>query len=688
MPDAQQRAELLRIAELYTGGAASAASTAPPAATTPLQLSSRESSQERGVSANDKLAQKQRQYPCATCGKIFTSASNRNMHQRIHKGVRPFRCVPCGVFFRQKAHLQKHQKTQGHVQATDIYEKKRRDGLLPAASNNNNNNNNGTTTAAPAEHDEEQESVKSEDTSSSYEHQNLLVDSTSTLLLAAQHIDSSSADEKCSSTTRARSKSSPKRKQARPQYVAADSREADCGEEDRLRAFVEYNDVTHGYECRQCTFASHELAAIKDHARDEHLGDAAAFRCQECHMGFAREFHLRVHQRKHEEGGSILPCDLCSLVYKSPNKVLQHLEVIHSVCPTCGERCGDPAGLAQHSNEVHADELRKGFLAQLNLKAIAPPPPPPPIPAPNSNAFGPMTALNILAQTAENRAAKMRKVDSLAETIRQRQEQQAHGEDPLRAKKGLHLQPNEHLLRKSENNNILSNLKLLPPAAIRLPTQPVAGLTPPSSPPPTPSQHCSGQCHHCTPTTLLPLEGHDSDSEMDEDDSPAGLDLSMKHPAPSSAPRPANGSHSSDENEVSTTNKDIDAARLALPSGAPPNPFSFTAFPMNPASLLPQVPAPAPDLAEHLLKLGLPAAPHPHPPPTAAPPAPVNGKPNLPAAYTSVLSAMLGHNPYQPVFPGMPAPPPPSAAPNLFPTSTSTPNKEKKAGRHIAAIAW
>ena len=56
----------------------------------------------------------------------------------------------------------------------------------------------------------------------------------------------------------------------------------------------------------------------------------------------------------------------------------------------------------------------------------------------------------------------------------------------------LHLQPqplsklNPDLLqhhKRSENNNVLSSLKL--PPSIRLPTKPVAGLTPPSSPPPT-----------------------------------------------------------------------------------------------------------------------------------------------------------------------------------------------------------
>merc|ERR1712018_361632 len=73
---------------------------------------------------------KQRQYPCQSCGKIFTSASNRNMHQRIHKGVRPFQCAPCGVYFRQKAHLQKHQRTQGHIQASELYEKRKAEGLI------------------------------------------------------------------------------------------------------------------------------------------------------------------------------------------------------------------------------------------------------------------------------------------------------------------------------------------------------------------------------------------------------------------------------------------------------------------------------------------------------------------------------------------------------------------------------
>ena len=670
MPGPQQRAELLRIAELNTYG--------PPANSTPLPpppSSSRESSQERDATAaadtspyealkksQDKL--KQRQYPCQTCGKIFTSASNRNMHQRIHKGVRPFQCTPCGVFFRQKAHLQKHQKTQGHVQATEIYEKKKREGLL-----NGNNEQ---------QENMEAESVKSEDTSSSFDvgssyHQTVLPDSATAsagnlplLLQAADLVEEAKRSGTPIQTLANRTRSSPKRKQAKPQYYRSEgeeTRDSDdepdgnlvVEEEDKVKAFIEYNDVSHGYDCRHCSFASHDLAALKEHAREEHLTVSDdLYRCTVCQISFAREFHLRVHNRKHESTSMI--CDLCDQDLVVPNKLIRHLEHVHNVCPTCGVREDDRATLLKHQEEAHPDE-KAGILAKIR---------------------------------EEQRAAKMRKVDSLAEVIRQKQLELQQSSSPTATTATLNHQTSllngneptlkspvlgrkanqrksdisavkallaktpepivnsttphhmmQDLLRKSENNNILSSLKLLPPT-VRLPTQPVAGLTPPSSPPPQ-------QTEAKVSVTIVPtnLGSVQADSDSEEEDT--GLDLSM-----SSKRVQQNGNGSSDENEVSTTviHKDEPMTRLPpLPSagnGAAPGPGSH-AFPPFPffGSLLPPVPPPSVPS-----KSGLPA----------------------PNPYT-VLSAMLGHpNPYQPVFPGMSAPSAAAAAAaGLFPSSTSPP---------------
>ena len=198
------------------------------------------------------------------------------------------------------------------------------------------------------------------------------------------------------------------------------------------------------------------------------------------------------------------------------------MEAIHSVCPTCGDRQEDKASLLRHMEDVH-DEAgsRKGF--HTNLLQFTP-------------LMSHLSSPKAASLSLENRMAKKRKVDSLAEVIRQKQEAKVmmtsvtsprptsdshlrqRSKSPVAARltgsigggqphhlpavptslsqaisaSFLHLQPqplsklNPDLLqhhKRSENNNVLSSLKL--PPSIRLPTKPVAGVTPPSSPPPT-----------------------------------------------------------------------------------------------------------------------------------------------------------------------------------------------------------
>ena len=203
------------------------------------------------------------------------------------------------------------------------------------------------------------------------------------------------------------------------------------------------------------------------------------------------------------------------------------MEAIHSVCPTCGDRQEDKASLLRHMEDVH-DEAgsRKGF--HTNLLQFTP-------------LMSHLSSPKAASLSLENRMAKKRKVDSLAEVIRQKQEAKVmmtsvtsprptldshlrqRSKSPVATRltgsiiggqpnnhqhhhipvvptslsqaisaSFLHLQPqplsklNPDLLqhhKRSENNNVLSSLKL--PPSIRLPTKPVAGLTPPSSPPPT-----------------------------------------------------------------------------------------------------------------------------------------------------------------------------------------------------------
>merc|ERR1719367_1128259 len=211
---------------------------------------------------------------------------------------------------------------------------------------------------------------------------------------------------------------SPKRKQSHPQQspqnfdfrddkieVALNPRDA------QINLNIEFNSQTHGYDCRQCDFSTHEHAVMKDHVLRDHLREKADLQCKECMVTFTKPFNLKIHIRKHETSSQFLPCEYCEQVFKVPNKLIKHMEGVHNVCPTCGDKCQDKAGLQEHMEKIHG-EPKKGV--QSNLQQL-------------SSLTTTLFPGKARPADMDNRHAKMRKLDSLAEHIRAKQLQAATG---------------------------------------------------------------------------------------------------------------------------------------------------------------------------------------------------------------------------------------------------------------------
>lgn len=466
---------------------------------------------------------------------------------------------------------------------------------------------------------------------------------------------------------------SPKRKQSHPQQspqnfdfrddkieVALNPRDA------QINLNIEFNTQTHGYDCRQCDFSTHDHAVMKEHVLMDHLRDKADLQCKECMVTFTKPFNLKIHIRKHETSSQFLPCEYCEQVFKVPNKLIKHMEGVHNVCPTCGEKNVDKASLQEHMEKIH-NEQKKGVHA--NLQHL-------------SSLTSLFPAKQRVAMDLDNRHAKMRKLDSLAEHIRAKQLQNANGTNVINGnvdKPSPSLMPPEIIIRhqtrkspmpmikrpehfpfarpgleslvnqlnkinsqpliKSENNNILSSLTKMtefhqgqPPP--RYPSEP-APVTPPVSPP------------HSTPDTsftrIAPLVLNNNPvSEESEDSNETGLDLTVKK-----EPK-------SDENEVSTTADSQHSESEATDAAFKPRHLIPTSFPLPLVPTLPfltRIPHHNNSFTEHLFKL----ANLPRPP--ALPPQDLTKPPTTPASLANhPLGHLLGHPPPVPaVFPVFPA---------------------------------
>ena len=621
------------------------------------------------------------------CAQIFTSASNRNMHQRIHKGVRPFQCIPCGVFFRQKAHLQKHQRTQGHIQATELYEKRKAEGLIGAEEGKKEELVSGGSSGS---------SPRSED--------------------SRQGGDSSSGPEEESRMEGVSASTSPQHKNSQVQYsppAGEDGGGRQLSRDQQICMNIEYNNITHGYECRQCDFGTHDHAMMKEHVATDHLREKADLQCKECMVTFTKPFNLKIHIRKHETSSQFLPCEYCEQVFKVPNKLIKHMEGVHSVCPTCGEKNTDKAGLLEHLELAHG-EPRRTPSALGHLGGMAKP-----------RGVSPHNEM-------DNRHAKMRKLDSLADHIRAKQLQAATvGTNQINGntdKPGLALSLDrrrksempgmpgarqtpltplfrpglEHLVTqlnkmhdkmngqpmiKSENNNILSSLSKMTefpqhwrPHSLERSTPPhhhirPTDLTPPVSPPPT---------EHSGPL-LINNNQEPSDEETEDCSEEKGLDLTVKREpkVEQEAEQPPARPPTGDRGEEAFRRGPVSTSQPILPHSFPymvPNLPFLSRMPLAP------IPHHNASFTEHLFKLASISRPPSMPPPSA--PQDLSKPPSHPG---TVLSAMLGHHRPPgppgapgPVFPGFPSGLQPLPA-SMFPQHPLPPGLPRDTARDRSA---
>ena len=558
-------------------------------------------------------------------------------------------------------------------------------------------------------------------------------------------------------------KYSPKRKQSHPQqqqqfYAGSEEDEEEPQlsslsvnpREAQISSNIEYNTLTHGYDCRQCDYSSYDHTNVRDHVAMDHMRETADLQCKECMITFTKPFNLLIHNRKHETASQFLPCEFCEQVFKVPNKLIKHMEGVHCVCPTCGQKHEDKTALLDHLERAHNEARNKGV--HLNIQHLT--------------SIPSMMPLKFRLDL-DSRNAKMRKVDSLAEHIRAKQLKNANGTnfingnseeslhhhhvllDPMRLSGKLPMAQAAALDRrlgpssessspypkpgleslvsqlnrmsgsplvKSENNNILSSLSKMAsdmpgsqlhhlryssPHRISRDHQ---ELTPPCSPP-TSGPHI---------TSHVTLINNNPECESDEDSNETGLDLTLKKEPKSENTEVVATTASSGElpplqppppQPTVTTAEDYYRSRPLIASSFPyivPSLPFLTRMPISP------LPPHNTSFTEHLFKLASISRPlqvvHASSPTTSGTSGPqdlsrpvvavaVPSPAGPPHHHHTVLSAMLGQHHHRPpvpagVFPvfGSSLPSLPSLPTSMFPQHPLPPRPEERPPSPVTSV--